>query len=100
MDKDLTGFIEIADLAENFDPSRHPKCLVGTHKPEEIIRDFISQFESPDAKDGKVSLAEFLDYYTDLSVGIASDEQFIDMMQKTWGIMENDEPQEIKDEVV
>lgn len=40
--------------------------------------------------DGKVTWAEFLDYYTDVSMSIPSDEYFVRMMESTWQVPEND----------
>ena len=35
-------------------------------------------------KDGKVTLDEFIEYYTELSMSIVSDDQFVSMMESAW----------------
>jgi hypothetical protein len=37
-----------------------------------------------DGKSGNVSLAEFVDYYADLSMSLPSDEYFVQLLESTW----------------
>lgn len=40
-------------------------------------------------RDGRISYAEWKDYYTDLSMSITEDEYFVRMMEAAWGICED-----------
>ena len=41
-------------------------------------------------RDGIISKEEFIDYYTDLSMSMPSDEYFVRMMESTWQVPEQD----------
>ncbi len=49
--------------------------------------------------DGKVTYGEWCDYYTDLAMSTPSDLYFVRMMEQTWGICEDDQSQDFKDQV-
>ena len=53
------------------------------------MKEFINAFELN--KDGKLSKCEFLEYYTDLSVGIPSDDEFLQIILNSWGVREEGE---------
>jgi hypothetical protein len=63
------------DLAAAFDVSRYPDFYNGKATKCDIVGRFLSQFDCC-PQEGKISLQQFIDYYTDLSVGITSDEYF------------------------
>lgn len=52
---------------------------------KEIIEDFMKQWDTQQ-KDGKVSFQEFLDYYTDVSASIDTDDYFELMIRNAWHI--------------
>lgn len=49
--------------------------------------------------DGIISTKEFVDYYTDLSMSVPSDEYFVRMMEQTWCISEQDQSAEYKEKL-
>ena len=49
--------------------------------------------------DGVVTWKEWVDYYTDISMGIANDEYFIQMMESVWQIPENEDAATYKNKI-
>jgi hypothetical protein len=91
MDRSGNGTITIDDVIGLFDVSRNPEFIEHRKTKDEILRDFISNFEGARGnKDGVISKQEWYDYYTDLSACTPSDDYFVTMMESTWQCPEND----------
>lgn len=85
LDKNGEGTITIEDIAGIYDVSMNPEFLEGRKTREEILADFLNNFDGARGNnDGEVSRDEFFDYYTDLSMSTPSDEYFVRMMESTW----------------
>lgn len=85
MDKDGRGGITISDICGIYDVSRNPEFLEHRKTKDEILTDFLSNFEGARGdSDGVVTKKEWFDYYTDLSACTPSDEYFVAMMESTW----------------
>ena len=70
---------------------KNPEYQSGAKSKEQIFTEFISGFEGAKGnKDGEVTLDEFIDYYGDVSMSIASDDYFAEMMEQCWMIMEDE----------
>jgi len=55
------------------------------------LTEFLHNFEGVKGnRDGIITMDEFVDYYTDLSMSVPSDEYFVRMMESTWQCPEND----------
>ena len=68
-----------------YDVSMNPDYIEGRKTREQILTEFLSNFEGVKGnKDGIVTRDEFFDYYTDLSMSVPSDEYFVRMMESTW----------------
>ena len=68
-----------------YDVSMNPDYIEGRKTREQILTEFLSNFEGVKGnKDGIVTKDEFFDYYTDLSMSVPSDEYFVRMMESTW----------------
>lgn len=64
----------------------------GKKTREDILKEFLDNFEGARGnKDGIITKEEFVDYYTDLSLMISSDDYFVEMMESVWTIAENEE---------
>ena len=75
----------------------NPEYIEGRKSKEQILTEFLQNFEgSRGNKDGKVSKSEFIDYYTDLSMSVPSDEYFVRMMESVWQCPENDNDPNLK----
>ena len=68
-----------------YDVSMNPEYIEGRKTREQILTDFLHNFEGVKGnRDGVISKEEFIDYYTDLSMSVPSDEYFVRMMESTW----------------
>jgi len=92
MDRDGSGQIEAKDIAHLYDVSQHKEFIEGTKTKDEILADFLNSFDGVKGNnDGVVSKEEWSEYYTDLSVSIPSDDYFVQMMESTWNICEDED---------
>lgn len=85
LDKDNSRQITIADICGIYDVSMNPEFLEGRKTRDEILGEFLQNFEGAKGNhDGVVTYDEFCDYYTDLSMSTPSDEYFVRMMESVW----------------
>jgi len=89
LDKNGSGTITVDDITRIYDVSMHPDFIERRATKEQILAVFLNNFEGPRSqKDASVTLDEFCDYYTDVSMCIPSDEYFVRMMESTWQVPE------------
>lgn len=70
--------------------NNHRDFLEGRKSKKEIVEEFLNEFDGAKGNnDGVVTWKEWVDYYTDISMGIANDEYFIQMMESVWQLPEN-----------
>lgn len=92
LDKDSSGKITVSDIAGIYDVSMNPEFLEGRKSKDEILMEFLNNFDGPRGNnDGIVTWEEFYDYYSDLSMSTPSDEYFVKMMESTWQCPENED---------
>jgi Ca2+-binding EF-hand superfamily protein len=85
LDKDNSGQITVSDIKGIYDVSRNPEFLEGRSTKEQILANFLNQFDGARGNnDGVVTLDEFHDYYKDVGMSVPSDEYFVQMMESTW----------------
>ena len=76
-----------------YDVSMNPEFIEGRKTREQILTEFLNNFEGAKGnKDGIITKEEFFDYYTDLSMSVPSDEYFVRMMESTWQCPETEDP--------
>lgn len=75
--------VELNDLADTYDVSFHPKFVSGEMTKNEILSEFMGQWDCQ-TRDNKVTGAEFADYYTDVSASVDRDDYFELMMRNAW----------------
>lgn len=91
LDRDGSGQITLADVVQIYDVSMNHEFIEGKKTREQIVGEFLSGFEGARGnKDGVITKNEFLDYYTDLSMSIPSDEYFVRMLESAWQCPEED----------
>lgn len=76
------------DLAEQFNVGSDSDFQRGTKSKEQVVAEFLSNF--PEAK-GVVSRKEFLEYYTDISMTVTKDDDFVALIEKQWSIYEDED---------
>lgn len=92
LDKDRSGVIELSDIKGVYNASKHPDVIQGKKTEDEILFEFLDTFEahhSPnvdDARDGRVSKAEWIEYYNNVSMSIDDDRYFEVMMTNAWDL--------------
>jgi Ca2+-binding EF-hand superfamily protein len=104
MDKDKSGELTVADIAHIYDVSQNRDFIEGNKTKDQILEEFLTNFEGVKGnKDGIITLQEFFDYYTDLSMSIPGDDYFVGiffsdfypfflgMMESVWCVTENEE---------
>lgn len=85
LDKDASGQITVSDIAGVYDVSMNPEFLEGRKTRDEILAEFLNNFDGKRGDgDGVLLWEEFYDYYSDLSMSTPSDEYFVKMMESTW----------------
>lgn len=90
LDVDGSGVVTLENVANLYDASQHPGVMEGKLTEEEVLREFMSQWDTID-KDGVVTLPEFMEYYKDVSASIDTDDYFVFMMERAWHIEEDPE---------
>ena len=94
MDRNGSGQVEAADIAHLYDVSFHREFIEGTKTKDQILDEFLNSFDGCRGNnDGVVSKDEWLEYYTDLSVSVPSDDYFVQMMESTWNMCEDEDNQ-------
>ena len=97
MDKNGSGTITVADIAAIYDVSKNPEFIEKRLTKDQILTNFLRQFEGPRAQlsgNSEITLDEFIDYYTDLSMSIPTDDYFVAMMESTWQCPEEENTKE------
>ena len=70
----------------------HPDVKKGIKTEEEVLSEFLDTCEvhhglkHPEDRDGKVTLREFIEYYTNISSTIDNDEYFELMITNAWNL--------------
>jgi Ca2+-binding EF-hand superfamily protein len=88
LDQELTGKITVAAVQDRYDVTYHPEFKKGNKTRDQLVNYFLSKFES--ASSGAISREDFYNYYTDVSMTVAIDDDFIDLLQTSWCVAEDD----------
>ena len=86
LDADHSGVLEVNDVKHFYNAKDHPDVKSGKKTEDEILIDFLETFdvhrsmssgdENSKSGDGKVTLNEFMDYYSNVSASIDDDQYF------------------------
>jgi Ca2+-binding EF-hand superfamily protein len=92
IDRDGSGILDIDDIKEVYNTSRHPDVLAGKKTSDQIMVEFLETFEmhhsiqKGEKADGRVTLDEFIEYYTNIAASIDNDDYFSLMMNNSWNL--------------
>jgi calcyphosin len=94
MDRDGSGELDINDIRQKYNAKSHPKVISGEKTEDEILAEFLDTFEDhyadmkghADARDGRVTNGEWVEYYNNVSMSIDDDQYFELMMNNTWNL--------------
>jgi Ca2+-binding EF-hand superfamily protein len=82
-DKDGTGFVDVTEIRQIYNCSKHPKIISAEMSEEQVFSNFLKNFN--DRKHlGKIDRREWNDYYSAVSYSIDNDDHFVIMMKTTW----------------
>ena len=85
LDKDGSGKITVSDVINIYDVAMNPEFLEGKKTKEQILGEFLNNFDGAAGNnDSVVTWEEWYDYYSDLSMSTPSDEYFVRMMESSW----------------
>ena len=92
LDKDGSGIVDIDDIKDVYNASRHPDVLAGKKTKDQILVEFLETFEmhhniqNGEQADGRITMNEFIEYYTNISASLDNDEYFAIMMNNSWNL--------------
>ena len=92
IDKDGSGILDIADIKGTYNASKHPDVISGKKSEDEILVEFLETFEAHHnmmngaAADGRITLDEFMEYYTNVGANLDNDDYFALMINNSWNI--------------
>lgn len=94
MDSDKSGELDINDIRQTYNAKQHPDVKSGKKTEDEILGEFLETFEDhfcnmkghEDARDGKITIEEWFEYYNNVSMSIDTDPYFETMMNSTWNL--------------
>ena len=94
LDKDNSGLIDINDIRQSYNAKSHPDVKAGKKTEDEILNEFLDTFEDhfcdmkghADARNGEITMGEWLEYYNNVSMSIDNDEYFELMMNNAWNL--------------
>lgn len=92
IDKDGSGILDIDDIKDIYNASKHPDVVQGKKTEQQILMEFLETFETHHniktngQNDSRITLEEFIEYYKNISASIDNDEYFTLMMNNSWNI--------------
>ena len=86
LDKDGSGIVDINDISAAYNVDLHPDYIAGKRTKEDILLEFLDNFDVGGDKDGLVTREEFQNYYTTISCSIQRDDYFELMIRNAWHI--------------
>ena len=80
------GGVDAGDVAQLYDATSTPDVLSGRVSVENAFSEFLETFDVGGEIDGKVTLSEFINYYTNISACIDNDDYFRILIRNAWHI--------------
>uniref|UniRef100_H3B0R2 Calcyphosine n=1 Tax=Latimeria chalumnae TaxID=7897 RepID=H3B0R2_LATCH len=86
LDKAGDGALQFEDMRKVFKAEFHPKFKTGEWTKDQVHKELLKVFDSPKKKDGKVTLEEFMDYYTGISASVENEQFFKAYVENSWAL--------------
>ena len=84
-DKEGTGLIDVTEIRQVYNCSKHPKVVSAEMSEEQVFSLFLKNFNDKNNL-GKIDRKEWNDYYSAVSYSIDNDDHFVIMMKTTGGL--------------
>ena len=84
-DKEGTGLIDVTEIRQVYNCSKHPKVVSHEMSEEQVFSLFLKNFNDKNNM-GKIDRKEWDDYYSAVSYSIDNDDHFVIMMKTTWNL--------------
>ena len=85
MDANGDGALTVDEVADRYDASVHPDVVSGAHSKNEILQNFLANFDGTlGPKSAIVTKEKLLAYYANVSAAIDDDEYFELMVRNVW----------------
>jgi len=85
LDQRRNQTVTIEDLEAAYDSSVNPEFVFGHKTKEQLLAEFMSVWDTHH-RTGVINLAEFIDFYMDVSPTVKSDAVFENMVRHTWNL--------------
>uniref|UniRef100_A0A1I8GLT4 Calcyphosin-like protein n=1 Tax=Macrostomum lignano TaxID=282301 RepID=A0A1I8GLT4_9PLAT len=94
LDRTGDGVITVEDLRGRgvYNCKHHPKYQNGQWTEDDVFKEFLRTFETPNDADGVVTKEEFFNYYSGVSASVDNDAYFDLMMRNAYKIWYNNAP--------
>jgi len=92
IDQSGNGLLEIEEVRGAYTASKHPDVIQGKRSQENVLCEFLETFEAHhnmlnnQVREAPITIESFTDYYTSISASIDSDDQFLLVMNNSWGL--------------
>ncbi len=95
-DKNKTGFINLDEIRNSYNPTNHPDVLSGKKSEDEVLAEFLDTLQyhfsllksNKEEGDNKVGFNEFLEFFNNISIGIEDDDYFENMIKAGFNLEE------------
>ena len=87
LDVDGSGQVDFDDFKLIYNAKNHPKVISGERSEEDVFKEFLKVFEiSREGKkaDSILTIDEFIEYYSNISASIDSDDYFEQIIKNAW----------------
>lgn len=86
LDSDRSGVIDLADMRLAYSAKSHPDVVMNRKTEDEILADFMTNFQVGKKQKTAITLDDFCDYYASISASVDSDDYFELMIRNAWHI--------------
>ncbi|XP_043565810.1 calcyphosin-2 isoform X3 [Chiloscyllium plagiosum] len=86
LDPNKTGSVSVNDISKFYNGRKHPKVLSGECSEQQIRTSFLDTLQENCINSGEVTYIEFEAYYEGISLEVANDEDFANIMRNCWAV--------------